>query len=149
MKYRRQMKILEIVDNNVITTQEELTSILNSSGYKITQATISRDIKELRLVKVMDEDGKYRYSTNKKNEQFLSEKLLTIFKESYSSSDHANNLVVVKTMPGMAQAAAFVIDSINYNNIIGSIAGDDTVMIVCRKNEDAKNLVKRFDKMMD
>ena len=149
MKYRRQMKILEIVDNNVITTQEELTRILKSSGYKITQATISRDIKELRLVKVMDEDGKYRYSTNKKNEQFLSQRLLTTFKESYSSSDHANNLVVVKTMPGMAQAAAFVIDSINYSNIIGSIAGDDTVMIVCRKNEDAKNLVKRFDKMMD
>lgn len=143
------MKILEIVDSNIVTTQEELTKLLKSKGFKITQATISRDIKELRLIKIMDENGKYRYSTNKKNEQFLSERLLTIFKESYSSSDHANNLVVIKTMPGMAQAAGFVIDSINYNTIVGSIAGDDTVIIVCRTNEDAKNLVIRFDKMMN
>lgn len=149
MKYRRQMKILDIVDKNAVTTQEELTELLKSNGFKITQATVSRDIKELRLVKVMDEEGKYRYRTNKKNEQFLSEKLLTIFKESYSSSDHANNLVVIKTMPGMAQAAGFVIDSINYSTIVGSIAGDDTVIIVCRTNEDAKNLVSRFNKMMN
>jgi transcriptional regulator of arginine metabolism len=149
MKYGRQAKILEIVENADITTQEELTSLLKSAGYKITQATVSRDIKELRLVKIMGENGSYKYSTNKKNEQFLSERLLTIFKESYSSSDHANNLVVVKTMPGMAQAAAFVVDSIEYFNIIGSIAGDDTVIIVCRTNEDAKELVFKFEKMVN
>jgi transcriptional regulator of arginine metabolism len=149
MKYGRQAKILELVENNCITTQEELTEFLRSAGYKITQATVSRDIKELRLVKIMNENGKYKYSTNKKNEQFLSEKLLNIFKESYSSSDYANNLVVVKTMPGMAQAAAFVVDSIEYFNIIGSIAGDDTVIIVCRANDDAKELVGRFDKLVN
>jgi transcriptional regulator of arginine metabolism len=148
MKYGRQAKILEIVENNCITTQEDLTSRLKSAGHKITQATVSRDIKELRLVKIMGDDGVYRYSTNKKNEQFLSERLLTIFKESYSSSDHANNLVVVKTMPGMAQAAAFVVDSAEYFDIVGSIAGDDTVIIVCRTNEDAKELVLKFEKMV-
>ncbi len=149
MKYKRQSKILEIVENNCITTQEEMTSMLNEAGFDITQATVSRDIKELRLIKVMDKEGKYRYSVNKKNEQFLSGKLLNIFREAFSSADHANNLVVIKTMPGMAQAAAFVIDSIESYDIIGSIAGDDTVMVVCRTTEDAGELVDRFEKMVN
>ena len=149
MKYKRQSKILDIVENNCITTQEELTSMLKEAGFDITQATVSRDIKELRLIKVMDREGRYRYSVNKKNEQFLSGKLLNIFREAFSSADHANNLVVVKTMPGMAQAAAFVIDSIESYDIIGSIAGDDTVMVVCRTNEDARELVDRFEKMVN
>jgi transcriptional regulator of arginine metabolism len=149
MKYKRQSTILDIVENNCITTQEELTRLLNETGFDITQATVSRDIKELRLIKVMDKEGRCRYSVNKKNEQFLSEKLLNIFREAFSSADHANNLVVIKTMPGMAQAAAFVIDSIESYDIIGSIAGDDTVMVVCRTNEDAKELVDRFEKMVN
>lgn len=123
--------------------------MLNEAGFDITQATVSRDIKELRLIKVMDKEGKYRYSVNKKNEQFLSGKLLNIFREAFSSADHANNLVVIKTMPGMAQAAAFVIDSIESYDIIGSIAGDDTVMVVCRTTEDAGELVDRFEKMVN
>lgn len=147
MKYSRQSKIIEIIENNFVTTQEELTILLKKAGFDITQATVSRDIKELRLIKIMDKNGKSKYSTNKKNDEFLSGKLHNIFKEAYSSSDYANNLVVVKTMPGMAQAAAFVIDSIEYFNIVGTIAGDDTVMIVCRTNEDAQHLSSRFEKM--
>lgn len=148
MKYGRRSKILEIIESHTVTTQEELTSILRESGFDVTQATVSRDIKELRLVKSMDKDGICRYGTNKKIGQFIPEQLLIIFKEAYSSSDHANNLIVVKTMPGMAQAAAFVIDSIEYFNIIGSIAGDDTVMVVCRTEKDAEQLVSKFEKIV-
>lgn len=147
MKYIRQSKIIELIENNIVTTQEELTSLLKKTGFDITQATVSRDIKELRLIKIMDRNGKTKYSMNKKSDEIIPDKLNNIFKEAYSSSDHANNLVVVKTMPGMAQAAAFVIDSIEYFNIVGTIAGDDTVMIVCRTNEDAKQLSSRFEKM--
>ncbi len=149
MKYSRHSKILEIIENNIVMTQKELTTLLESAGFDVTQATVSRDIKELRLIKVMDKNGNSRYSTNKKSDEFLSNKLLNILTEAYSSSDYANNLVVVKTMPGMAQAAAFVIDSVDYFNIVGSIAGDDTIMIVCRTNDDARELVTKFDKIVN
>jgi len=147
MKYSRHAKILEIIDKEVIETQEELAERLKSLGVEVTQATISRDIKELRLIKVMTEDGRYRYASIGKNENVVTDRLLKVFSESFVSSDYANNIVVVKTLPGMAQAAASAIDSLKWNEIIGTIAGDDTIMIVCRAEKIAEDLVNKFNRM--
>ncbi|MGI6778065.1 MAG: arginine repressor [Acetivibrionales bacterium] len=148
MKYNRQAKILEIIENHVIETQEEIAEKLKEIGMDVTQATISRDIKELRLTKVMSEDGRYRYSSISPNEGSVSNRLLTIFSESFVSSDYANNIVVVKTLPGMAQAAASAVDSLKWPEIIGTIAGDDTIMIVCRAEIIAEKLVDRFNRIV-
>ena len=114
----------------------------------ITQATVSRDIKELRLIKVMNEDGFYKYESFTKNENVVSNRLLTIFVESYVSGDYANNMVVVKTLPGMAQASASAIDSLKWSEVVGTIAGDDTIMIVCRAEKIAEELVNKFNRML-
>ncbi len=147
MKYNRHAKILEIIDKYEIETQDEIAEKLKEIGMDITQATISRDIKELRLIKVMSDQGKYRYAPYSKLDIPTSGKLLTILTESYISSDYANNLVIVKTLPGMAQAAASAIDSLGWPEILGSIAGDDTIMIVCRAEKIAEDMVDKFAKM--
>lgn len=147
MKYNRHAKILEIVDKNIIETQEEIAEKLKESGMDVTQATVSRDIKELRLIKVMTEDGRYKYAAFTKSESFVTNRLLNIFIESFVSSDYANNIVIVKTLPGMAQASASAIDSLKWTEIVGTIAGDDTIMIVCRAEKIAEELVNKFSKM--
>lgn len=147
MKYNRHTKILEIIEAEVIETQEEIADRLKSLGMDVTQATISRDIKELRLIKVMASDGRYKYAPFSKTENVVYNRLMTIFTESYASSDYANNIVVVKTLPGMAQASASAIDSLKWPEIVGSIAGDDTVMIICRAEKIAEDLVNKFNKM--
>lgn len=148
MKYNRHAKILEIIDNNVIETQEELADKLKEQGMDVTQATVSRDIKDLRLIKVMSSDGKYRYATFTQSENQVSNRLTTILTEAYVSSDYANNIVVVKTLAGMAQAAASAIDSLKWQEILGSIAGDDTLIIVCRAEKIAEEIVDKFNKMI-
>ncbi len=149
MKYNRHAKILEIIDNNVIETQEELADKLKEQGMDVTQATVSRDIKDLRLIKVMSSDGKYRYATFTQSENQVSNRLTTILTEAYVSSDYANNIVVVKTLAGMAQAAASAIDSLKWQEILGSIAGDDTLIIVCRAEKIAEEIVDKFNKMIN
>ena len=148
MKYNRHAKILEIIENNIIETQEEIADRLKDMDMDVTQATISRDIKELRLTKVMTEDGRYKYASITQNENTVSDRLLTIFAESFVSGDYANNIVVVKTLPGMAQAAASAVDSLKWTEIIGTIAGDDTIMIICRAEKFAEKMVDRFNKMV-
>jgi transcriptional regulator of arginine metabolism len=133
---------------NSIETQEEIAEKLKELGMDITQATISRDIKELKLIKVTDENGIHRYIPFSKTENIASNKLMNIFIESYVSSDYANNIVIVKTLSGMAQAAASAIDSLNWSDIVGTIAGDDTIMIVCRAEKMAEDLINRFNKMI-
>ena len=147
MKNKRQAKIPEIIENEVIETQEEIAQRLKEAGMDVTQATISRDIKELRLIKVMTSDGRYKYAPFTKTENVLLNRLMTIFSESYVSSDYANNIVVVKTLPGMAQASASAIDSLKQSEIVGSIAGDDTVFIVCRNEKIARKFVDRLKKL--
>ncbi|NLI58927.1 MAG: arginine repressor [Clostridium sp.] len=147
MKYNRQAKILEIIENEVIETQDEIADRLKKAGMDVTQATISRDIKELRLIKVLTSDGRYKYATFSKEGNIHSNRLITIFSKSYVSSDYANNIVVVKTLPGMAQACAAAIDSLGWTEIVGTIAGDDTIMIVCRAEKIAEELVDRFAKL--
>lgn len=147
MKYNRQAKILEIIEAEVIETQEEIADRLKELGMDVTQATISRDIKELRLIKVMASDGRYKYAPFSKTENVVYNRLMKVFTESYVSSDYANNIVIVKTLPGMAQASASAIDSLKWPEIVGSIAGDDTVMIICRAEKIAEDLVNKFNKM--
>ncbi len=148
MKYSRHAKILELIDKCQIETQEELAEKLKAHGMDVTQATVSRDIKELRLIKVMADDGHYKYASISQNDGNISNKLLTIFTESFVSCDYANNVVVVKTLPGMAQASASAVDALKWADIIGTIAGDDTIMIICRAERIAEELVDKLNRMI-
>lgn len=147
MKYNRHAKILELIDKYIIETQDELVEKLKLEGMDITQATVSRDIKELRLVKVSTEKGRSKYASITQNEGDISNKLLRVFIEAYVSGDYANNIIIVKTLPGMAQAAASAVDSLKWHEIVGTIGGDDTVLIVCRAELIAEKLVDRFNRM--
>jgi len=147
MKYSRQSKILELIEKYQIETQEELVEKLREHGMDVTQATVSRDIKELRLIKVMVDDQHYKYAPISQTEGTITNKLLTIFTESFVSCDYANNIVVIKTLPGMAQASASAVDALKWPEIIGTIAGDDTIMVVCRAELIAEELVNKLSKM--
>ena len=133
MKSQRQAKILEIISNKNVETQEQLLAELQAAGFRGTQATISRDIKDLRIVKELTSIGTYRYTTssNELNSTF-SARLNTIFRECVVSFDYAQNIIVIRTLPGLANAAASAIDAMNMSTVVGSLAGDDTVMIVMR-----------------
>ena len=138
MKNQRQAKILEIISNKNVETQEQLLALLQEAGFRGTQATISRDIKELRIVKELTSLGTYRYTTSS-NEVggSFSTKLNTIFRECVISFDYAQNIIVIKTLPGLASAAGSAIDSMNLSVILGTLAGDDTVMVVMRDTNAA------------
>lgn len=141
MKHNRHIKILSIIQEKSIKTQEELADELLSAGYNVTQATVSRDIKDLKLVKKTDEAGNIRYSADKKNKEVISERLITVLKQSYISSDTAGNFLVIRTLPGMAQAAASAIDAYDFENLAGTIAGDDTIFVALKSYEDALGLM--------
>ncbi len=133
MKSQRQAKILEIISNKNVETQEQLLAELQDAGFRGTQATISRDIKELRIVKELTSLGTYRYATSSNElSGTFSARLNTIFRECVVSFDYAQNLVVIHTLPGLANAAASAIDAMNMSSVLGSLAGDDTVMIIMR-----------------
>ena len=138
MKSQRQSKIMEIISTRNVETQEQLLAALQEAGFRGTQATISRDIKELRIVKELTSLGTYRYtaSTNEMAGSF-SVRLNTIFRESVVSFDYAQNIIVVRTLPGLASAAASALDAMNLSAVVGTLAGDDTVMIVMRDNNAA------------
>ena len=138
MKSQRQAKIMEIISNRNVETQEQLLQELQKSGFRCTQATISRDIKELRIVKELTSFGTYRYcAASSEVGGSLSSKLNTIFRECITGFDYAQNIIVVRTMPGLASAAASAIDAMNMSVVVGTLAGDDTVMIVMRDNNAA------------
>lgn len=149
MKKRRQAKIIELISQNDIETQEELQQLLNEHGYEVTQATISRDIKELRLVKDLSAKGRYVYSTGKKSVENTNHRASGIFNETIISYDYALNTVVIKCFPGMANAVCAAIDSMNLNEILGSIAGDDTIFILCRSEETAALFTNKLRTMLD
>ena len=137
----RQSKILEIISANAIDTQEELVLRLKLEGYSVTQATISRDIKELGLTKVLSEDGKYRYVQVDGKEQKISGKIVNMFRESVISVLSAGNLIVIKTFAGSANAAAILIDKLAMDEILGCIAGDDTLLVIV-SDESAVERIK-------
>ena len=141
MKSQRQAKIVEIISNRDVQTQEQLLEELKDAGFRTTQATISRDIKELRIVKEMTESGGYRYAvSNADPVDGFSGRLRTIFKECVLGYDYAQNIIVVRTMPGLASAAASAIDALNWSSVVGTLAGDDTLFIVMRENNTAAAL---------
>ena len=144
MKKRRQAKILEIISSDDVETQEELQEKLFSHGYEVTQATISRDIKELRLVKDLSSKGRYVYSTGKKNVENITHRAGGIFNESVISIDFALNTVVIKCFSGMANAACAAIDS-----VLGTIAGDDTIFVLCRTEDAAMTFTNKMRAMLN
>ncbi len=138
MKAQRQAKIVEIVSTRDVETQEQLLEALQQAGFSSTQATISRDVRELRIVKELTKFGTYRYTTSSKEVVgTFSSRLNSIFKECTTSFDYAQNLVVIHTIPGLAGAAATAVDAMNMSFVLGTIAGDDTVMIVMRDSNAA------------
>ena len=138
MKSQRQAKIMEIISNRNVETQEQLLILLQEEGFRGTQATISRDIKELRIVKELTSLGTYRYTTaNNEMANSFSARLNTIFRECVTGFDYAQNIIIVRTLPGLASAAGSAIDAMNMSMVVGSLAGDDTVMIVMRDNNSA------------
>ena len=150
MKSQRQAKILEIIANKNIETQEQLLAELQAEGFRGTQATISRDIKELRIVKELTSLGTYRYSTSTSDlGSSFSARLNTIFRECVISFDYAQNIIVVRTLPGLASAAGSAIDAMNLNTIVGTLAGDDTVMIVMRDTNAAATLCGEIKSLLN
>ena len=149
MKNDRQNHLLQIITEESIETQEQLLERLLERGIKSTQATISRDIKELHLIKEPAGQGRYRYAVSSHRTKLnFADRLRTIFRESLISADYAQNIAVIKTMPGLAHGAASALDGMNINDMVGSLAGDDTVMIVMRDTESAAALVVEIRDML-
>ena len=137
MKNSRHTRILEIISDYVIETQDDLIEKLKESGYPVTQATVSRDIKQLGLIKTATKDGGYKYTVARGDNSSNENKLKNIMRETVVNAQDAQNIIVVKTFPGMANAAAAALDALAGEAVIGSIAGDDTIFIVVRNAEDA------------
>lgn len=138
MKNSRHTRILEIIGENVIETQDDLIAKLRESGYPVTQATVSRDIKQLGLVKTAAKNGGYQYTAARSDGAGNESKLKNIMRETVLSAQNAENIVVIKTYSGMANAAAAAVDALSGDAIVGSIAGDDTIFIVVKNDEDAR-----------
>lgn len=148
MKIKRQTKIIELITKNDIETQEELADLLNASGYNVTQATISRDIRELKLTKVASEKGRQKYIVLQKQEAGLSEKFVRVLRDGFVSMDRAQNIMVIKTVSGMAMAVAAALDALHINGIVGCIAGDDTIMCAIRTVEDTIEVMEKVNKLV-
>lgn len=148
MKTRRQAKILEIINNHHVETQEELQNLLRQAGYNVTQATVSRDIKELRLIKTPDDKGGYGYGIARGADQSISAKFHSIFANSVTDVQYAQNIVVVRCPNGMAGAACAAMDSLHWKQVIGTLAGDDTFICITTSERDAEDLVLELKKML-
>ena len=147
MKIKRHSKIIELINTYDIETQEELAQRLEDSGFVVTQATVSRDIRDLKLSKVVYGDGKQKYSLMPKQDG-ISEKYLKILKEAFISMDMAQNILVVKTVSGLAMAVAAALDSLQMSEIVGCIAGDDTIMAAIRSVDDTVTVMERIRKLI-
>ncbi len=148
MKSDRQKKLLELIEQNEVGTQEELAKLLCDSGYIVTQATISRDIRELRLTKVLGSTGDQKYIVMKDPKNDLSEKFIRVLKDGFVSVDMAQNILVIKTVSGMAMAVAAAIDAMDFTEIVGSIAGDDTIMAAVRTVGETRALMEKIKSLV-
>ncbi len=149
MRLSRQNKILEIIKTNEVETQDMLLELLKQAGYNVTQATISRDIRELQLVKRQGKDGKYRYFAGNYDDRPISERFIKIFRETTLSYSCAQNLIVVKTLPGCAGAAGEAIDTLSLDHVVGSICGDNTMLIVVDHEDNVPYITSEFDKVLN
>lgn len=148
MKSNRHQKIVELVDNYEIETQEELADRLRQEGFQVTQATVSRDIRALKLSKVACGNGRQKYVALKQDDTHLNAKYIRVLKDGFVSMDKAQNILVVKTVSGMAMAVAAAIDAMELEEIVGSIAGDDTIMAAVRTNEDTQAVMNKIAEML-
>ena len=148
MKTIRQVAILDIIEKKDVETQEDLASALRDRGIKVTQATVSRDIKELRLVKILTPAGVYKYATADKAENGLAERFIRMLTESVLSVASSNNLIVVKTLSGSANVAAEALDSLHWPEILGTLAGDNTILLIISSNEEVPGVVARIKELM-
>jgi len=148
MKSNRHAKIIELITTSSIETQEELARQLQELGYKVTQATVSRDIKDLKLNKMLDESGRQKYVTTKPGDEDLVKKYTSVLKSGYVSMEQAGNILVVKTVSGMAMAVAAAIDALSWKEVVGCIAGDDTIMCALRSVEDCSIVMEKLQKIV-
>ncbi len=149
MKTKRQAKILELIRRNDIETQEELSDRLEQEGFQVTQATVSRDIRELKLTKVALSNGRQKYTAIMEQDENLSEKYTRVFKDGFVSMDMAQNILVIKTVSGMAMAVAAALDAMHLHEIVGCIAGDDTIMCAIRSVEDTVEIMGRLRQLVE
>lgn len=149
MKTGRQSKIIEIIQKNEVETQEELSEYLVREGYSVTQATVSRDIRELKLTKISMNNGRQKYAILNDASDDMSQKYARILRDGFVSMDMAQNILVIKTVSGMANAVCAALDSMQMQEIVGSIAGDDTIMCAIRTVEDTTALMKKIKKIVE
>lgn len=147
-KGQRHIKIREIIENNDIETQDELVEHLKKEGFHVTQATVSRDIKELHLIKIPTLDGKYKYSLPVDQRFNPMQKLKRTLMDSFVSIDYTNNLIVMKTLPGNANAVGALIDNLDWEGVMGTICGDDTILIICKEEHQSEEVANRFLQML-
>lgn len=148
MKRSRHDKIIEIIARNDVETQEQLASLLKEAGYDVTQATVSRDIRQMKLSKQVTEDGKQKYVYSTADSEAMQDKYVSVLKAGYVSMEVAQNLLVIKTVSGMAMALATAIDALDIPEVIGCIAGDDTIFVAIRSYEEALAVRDRFSEML-
>ena len=149
MRYSRQNKILDLIANNEIETQEKLASMLRDEGFNVTQATISRDIKELQLIKIQSASGKYKYAVSTQQDTPISDRFVKIFRETITSFASAQNLIVVRTLSGCGPDAGEAIDSINLPHVVGCIAGDNTLLVIIDHEDSVEEILAIFNNMIN
>ena len=148
MKKNRHDKIIELIARNVVETQEQLANLLRDEGYDVTQATVSRDIRQMKLSKQVTEDGRQKYVYSTADSEAMQDKYVSVLKAGFVSMDVAQNILVIKTVSGMAMALAAAIDAIEFPEIVGCIAGDDTIMIAIKTNDEAVMVMEKLREMM-
>ena len=148
MKIARHAKIIDLISRNDVETQEELADLLNGEGFRVTQATVSRDIRELKLTKISLNDGRQKYAVMQASRENMNEKYLRILKDGFLSMDMAQNILVVKTVSGMAMAVAASIDAMQWREVVGCIAGDDTIMCANRSVDDTLLVMEKIRKIV-
>ncbi|MEA5084273.1 MAG: arginine repressor [Lachnospiraceae bacterium] len=149
MKISRQTKILEIIENNAVETQEDLAERLRLEGFNVTQATISRDIRELKLTKLATENGRQKYASISKTDTEVSDRLIRVFRDAVIKVDFAQNMIVIKTLNGMGMAVGVAVDNMENSDILGSIAGDDTVFCVARTHNQALDFIQKLTRIIN
>ena len=149
MKQTRQQKIIEIIENRAIETQEELAEALKAEGYEVTQSTVSRDIRQLKLTKVTSSEGKQRYSVVHKEKADLGDRYIRVFREGFVSMEEAQNILVIRTVSGMAMAVAAAIDAMQFPEVVGCIAGDDTIMAAIKTVEDTYGIMEKLRQYLE
>lgn len=145
----RQLKLIEIINKNEIETQEALAEALRNEGYLVTQATVSRDIKDLGLIKVMTPNKTYKYAQPASTEQKSSGKMLNLFRECVISIDYAGHLIVIKTVSGGANSAATLVDKLNFPEVMGCVVGDDTILVVIKDQQKIVPIVEKLKSLLD